>query len=66
MTSEPHIKPVANGDIYSPVLEEDAFDVREASSRRAMFLLAGAFVFLLIIAIGLLKAYGPGLFFQKY
>lgn len=49
-----------DGEIYTPLMDDDGFDARQSSSRRAMFLLGGAALVLLAIAFLLLKAYGPG------
>ena len=48
------------GEIYSPVMDDSSFDVREQNGRRAMFLLAGGFGALLLLALIILKAYSPG------
>ena len=57
MTQTPHND---EGEIYTPLMDEDGFDARETSGRRAMILLIGSALVLLAIAFILLKAYGPG------
>lgn len=48
------------GEIYTPLMDDEGFDARETSGRRAMILLIGSALVLLLIAFILLKAYGPG------